>query len=94
MGSNNKIPLTTLASQLREDAESLEDEILFNDVGVADKGFTRKDQREMQRLGKKQELLRNFRPLSAFSFTVLIQASWEFLLMYAVFLLTFNEWTD
>jgi choline transport protein len=35
----------------------------------------------MQRLGKRQELLRNFRPLSALSFTVLLQATWEYLLM-------------
>jgi choline transport protein len=46
-----------------------------------DKGFTKRDQKDMQRLGKRQELLRNFRPLSALSFTVLLQATWEYLLM-------------
>jgi choline transport protein len=46
-----------------------------------DKGFTKRDQMDMHRLGKRQELLRNFRPLSALSFTVLLQATWEYLLM-------------
>lgn len=53
----------------------------YNDVGILDKGYTTKDQREMQRLGKRQELIRNFRPLSALAFTALLQATWEFLLM-------------
>ena len=53
----------------------------YNDVGMLDKGYTTKDQREMQRLGKRQELIRNFRPLSALAFTALLQATWEFLLM-------------
>ena len=53
----------------------------YNDVGVLDKGYTTKDQLEMQRLGKRQELIRNFRPLSALAFTALLQATWEFLLM-------------
>ena len=44
-------------------------------------GHTRRDQRNMRRMGKQQELMRNFRPLSALSFTVLLQATWEFLLM-------------
>lgn len=54
----------------------------YNDVGVLDKGYTAKDCNDMQRLGRKQELIRNFRPLSALAFTVLLQATWEFLLMY------------
>lgn len=53
----------------------------YNDVGVLDKGYTTKDCSDMQRLGRKQELIRNFRPLSAFAFTALLQATWEFLLM-------------
>lgn len=53
----------------------------YNDVGILDKGYTSKDHRDMQRLGKRQELIRNFRPLSALAFTVLLQATWEFLLM-------------
>ena len=53
----------------------------YNDVGILDVGYTTKDQHEMQRLGKRQELIRNFRPLSALAFTALLQATWEFLLM-------------
>jgi hypothetical protein len=44
-------------------------------------GHTRQDRRNMVRMGKQQELMRNFRPLSALSFTVLLQATWEYLLM-------------
>jgi hypothetical protein len=44
-------------------------------------GYTKRDYRHMTRMGKRQELMRNFRPLSALSFTVLLQATWEFLLM-------------
>jgi len=76
---DTKTPKSTL-----EAFDGVEDEGgLYNDVGILDKGYTKKDQREMQRLGKRQELIRNFRPLSALSFTVLLQATWEFLLMSA-----------
>src|SRR5437016_5870165 len=44
-------------------------------------GHTKNDHRNMARMGKRQELMRNFRPLSALSFTVLLQATWEYLLM-------------
>ncbi len=43
--------------------DGVEDGGNYNDVGILDKGYTSKDQREMQRLGKRQELIRNFRPL-------------------------------
>ena len=45
-----------------------------------DHGFTRDDKREMKRMGKKQELRRNFRPLSTIAFTVILQGTWEVLL--------------
>jgi hypothetical protein len=48
-------------------------------------GYTKRDHRNMTRMGKRQELMRNFRPLSALSFTVLLQATWEFLLMQDIF---------
>jgi choline transport protein len=57
------------------------DEQLIYDHGFRDKGHTRYDQLDMIRLGKRQEFVRIFRPLSALSFTVLIQATWECLLM-------------
>jgi hypothetical protein len=46
-------------------------------------GYTKRDQKDMNRMGKKQELMRNFRRVSAFSFTVMLTATWEYLLMYA-----------
>ena len=49
--------------------------------GHHDKNHTIHDASEMDRMGRKQELIRNFRPLSAFSFTVILQATWEFLLI-------------
>ncbi len=45
------------------------------------RGFTKADRAEMFRMGKTQELRRNYRPLSALAFTVMIQATWEVLLM-------------
>jgi choline transport protein len=43
-------------------------------------GHTRADNRDMQRMGKVQELRRNYRPLSALAFTVILQGVWEVLL--------------
>ena len=45
-----------------------------------DEGFTRNDKKDMKRMGKSQELRRNFRPLSALAFTVILQGTWEVLL--------------
>ena len=45
------------------------------------RGYTKADRAEMHRMGKKQELRRNYRPLSALAFTVMIQATWEVLLV-------------
>lgn len=61
--------------------DGIDEEGVINDVGYHDKGYTKRDHEDMQRLGKRQELMRNFRPLSALSFTVLLQATWEFMLM-------------
>ena len=49
--------------------------------GTYNHGSTRMDVKDMNRAGRKQELIRNYRPLSALSFTVVLQATWEFLLM-------------
>lgn len=38
------------------------------------------DKKDMVRMGKVQELRRNYRPLSALAFTVIIQGTWEVLL--------------
>lgn len=45
-----------------------------------DRGFTRNDQKDMSRMGKKQELRRNFRGLSTIAFVVILQGTWEVLL--------------
>ncbi|RFU31627.1 hypothetical protein B7463_g4724, partial [Scytalidium lignicola] len=44
-------------------------------------GSTQNDRKDMDRMGKVQELRRNFRPLSALSFTVILQGTWEVLLV-------------
>ncbi|EMD93073.1 hypothetical protein COCC4DRAFT_196681 [Bipolaris maydis ATCC 48331] len=44
------------------------------------RGHTRADQADMMRMGKVQELKRNYRPLSALAFTVILQGTWEVLL--------------
>ncbi|KAB2571876.1 Choline transport protein [Lasiodiplodia hormozganensis] len=44
------------------------------------KGITRHDQADMSRMGKVQELRRNYRPLSAIAFTVILQGTWEVLM--------------
>ncbi|PIG79407.1 amino acid transporter [Aspergillus arachidicola] len=43
-------------------------------------GFTVNDQRDMQRMGKKQELRRNFRMASTIGFTTCVMGTWEILL--------------
>lgn len=45
-----------------------------------DDGFTRHDRKDMARMGKAQELRRNFRGLSTLAFTVILQGTWEVLL--------------
>ncbi|PVH94290.1 amino acid permease 2 [Periconia macrospinosa] len=44
------------------------------------KGHTKNDRADMYRMGKTQELRRNYRPLSALAFTVIIQGTWEVLM--------------
>jgi hypothetical protein len=44
------------------------------------RGYTRADRADMSRMGKVQELKRNYRPLSALAFTVILQGTWEVLL--------------
>lgn len=51
------------------------------ETGLHIDGFTKHDQKDMRRMGKQQELMRNFRRVSAFSFTVVLTATWEYLLM-------------
>lgn len=45
-----------------------------------EKAGTRSDQRDMWRMGKAQEMRRNFRFVSIFGFTMLVMCSWETML--------------
>ena len=67
-------PKSSEFQQADENAEVFED-------GQHIDGFTKYDQKDMRRMGKKQELMRNFRRISAFSFTVILTATWEYLLI-------------
>ncbi|OJD18037.1 hypothetical protein AJ78_01929 [Emergomyces pasteurianus Ep9510] len=56
----------------------------FDEGEVADimrRGHTKNDRKDMNRMGKRQELIRSYRPLSALSFALILQATWEFMLM-------------
>jgi choline transport protein len=44
------------------------------------RGHTQADRADMYRMGKVQELRRNYRPLSALAFTVILQGTWEVLM--------------
>ncbi|KAJ5592033.1 uncharacterized protein N7459_002402 [Penicillium hispanicum] len=49
--------------------------------GLSDADGTPHDQNDMHRMGKVQEFKRNFRPLAALSFSAVLQATWEFILI-------------
>lgn len=49
--------------------------------GVPELEGSPQDRNDMNRMGKLQELKRNFRPLAALSFSAVLQATWEFILM-------------
>lgn len=65
----------------RYNVDGIDDDDGFDDNDPRRRGHTRNDQRDMHRMGKRQELIRNFRPLSALSFAVVLQATWEFMLI-------------
>lgn len=44
---------------------------------VSEKKGNEFDQRDMHRMGKKQELRRNFRFVTIFGFTMVLMATWE-----------------
>jgi hypothetical protein len=50
-------------------------------TGLPIDGYTRRDAHDMARMGKEQELMRNFRRVSSFSFVVILTATWEYILM-------------
>jgi choline transport protein len=53
---------------------------------VSEKRGTDGDQRDMYRMGKQQELRRNFRFVSIFGYSMVLMATWETILTY-VFIL-------
>jgi hypothetical protein len=50
--------------------------------GVSEKRGTDGDQRDMYRMGKQQELRRNFRFVSIFGYSMVLMATWETILTY------------
>ena len=59
----------------------VDDDTDITDAGSDRPGYTRHDKKDMHRMGRRQELMRNFSPISALSFTALLQATWEFVLI-------------
>ena len=55
--------------------------VQIDSVATHQSGSSANDARDMLRMGKRQELERNYRAFSAFSFTVVLTATWEFILV-------------
>ena len=67
-----KEPISSSEEQLPVDPENVN--------LSAEKAGTKSDQRDMWRMGKSQEMRRNFRFVSIFGFTMLVMCSWETML--------------
>lgn len=65
-----------LASEVlsKRDSTSAESQ---EDPGLSVKKGTAEDQKDMQRMGKIQELRRNFRFVSIFGYSMILMATWE-----------------
>lgn len=50
------------------------------DVVISEKKGTAGDQKDMYRMGKQQELRRNFRFVSIFGYSMVLMATWETIL--------------
>ena len=84
MASHNEIEMTKTDAKETVMEKHNSGSSFTEELGVSgthDQNHTVHDEKDMNRMGRKQELIRNFRPLSAFSFTVILQATWEFLLI-------------
>jgi choline transport protein len=64
----------------KDPSSKINDEVDGEDYHESLRGHTRQDRADMLRMGKVQELRRNYRPLSALAFTVILQGTWEVLL--------------
>ncbi|KAF2126150.1 amino acid transporter [Dothidotthia symphoricarpi CBS 119687] len=79
MGELNKGTSTTSQAAARR-STSYDDEDGGEAYHESIPGHTRQDRADMSRMGKVQELRRNYRPLSALAFTVILQGTWEVLM--------------
>jgi choline transport protein len=59
---------------------NVSDEVYGEEYHDSLRGHTRQDRVDMVRMGKVPELQRNYRPLSALAFTVILQGTWEVLM--------------
>lgn len=75
----NKNAFSTNADDVNELPDSLEQELGTDDN---EKLGTDWDQRGMARIGKKQELRRQFQFVSITGYSVILGCSWEFAMMY------------
>jgi len=64
------------ASRDSSSAESQEDPV------ISEKKGTPEDQKDMHRMGKMQEMRRNFRFVSIFGYSMILMATWETGLAY------------
>lgn len=78
---NHQPSITKEFSGRQYGIEGLEGEEVAEVQDGDDGSATRSDKRDMQRLGKTQEMRRNFRSLSMLSFVVIVQGTWEFVLV-------------
>ena len=54
-----------------------------DDPVISEKKGTPEDQKDMHRMGKMQEMRRNFRFVSIFGYSMILMATWETALAYA-----------
>ena len=59
------------------------------DAVVTEKKGTPEDQQDMHRMGKMQEMRRNFRFVSIFGYSMILMATWETALAYVIIQSTF-----
>lgn len=85
-----------MSTSKAEAAIELHDSELQKDVVVSVKKGTPDDQKDMHRMGKTQELRRNFRFVSIFGYSMILMATWETVLTLVVVAegLYLMQWTD
>lgn len=71
---------STVTAEMDESKELSGSDIDPPNTAPAVHGFTENDRRDMHRMGKNQELMRNFRLISTVGFTTCVMGTWEILL--------------